>query len=535
MGLFSNFFKKKSAPPKKVEKNPPKQVEKPKAKKIALQYLPDDIIMEDYELSGAFRIDIIMVLAKATGDNSAYKDQKLLYQVIVEDGVIVIPLVLFKGGNKYGFFVFYTENEAANYLKYRKLLTEEADFEEVYYLSNFDPMKYEVTDGKLEVGTSFHALFRTGDDATEETYEGEYAMWWSSDDDPHLGSSPTKDHYRTIYDNLFGYESFFVGMLVHSLKNNEEISRISLPEETKTLSVIGPEDKKMLIELSAEKGIQFLFPTQNTSTKYRHNVLKLIAKSIKFLNAGMQERNVPQERYETHPKAYFDEIIANLESGRGVYTSLNSVTIGNPLEKIDPFSDDTIDLEKVVIRMKVMYENNEGPKSNSVPNIPEEMQPVMMEYHEDLMIGLAMDMGHSYTFINNKMLHGSSVSKEELANRGIQNIIAEVGEQIKVNGDPTQSHIMITCGGNHEMALLALDSFWDSIGEFIKSDFCVCFPVRDILMASNFYFEAGMDGLRDTKRKFYYDPNQPHLMSNGLYLRKDGKWKLIERVDPLSS
>ncbi len=535
MGLFSSFFKSKKTKPSNTSSNKPTTNNSAMTKadrglrdipESFYHNLPSEIDMNGFSLAGAFRIDLILLMGRISGDGKPFDGMELLYDVMLEDGVINVPLVMFKEGKKYGFFAFYSEMEASNFKKFKNVLTTQSDFKNCYYISSFNPEKYAEDDGILEKGTSFNAILKLDKEGTDKTFEGHYAMWWSTSEDPHFGSSKTKEYYHTIYENLDGFESIFIGMLVNSWNNKDEFSRVRLPDEERIFYCIGPENKKCLISLSQEKGFRILLNRQIVSTEYRHRLLRLVAKSIKFLKAGFKEREIPMdEKIDPKPIDYYNFLSQQISEAKVVAEAIAPITIGTPPPIIHP-RDEGINEERLVIRIKI-----QGDITEDSLTLPEEQQPVIFPFQEDILIGIAQDMGHSYEFVNNNLLADSGKDKKELANIGIANILKEIGDKIKVQGDPNDSHIMIACGGNHESALLVVNDFWNQIGDFIKSDFCVCFPVRDILLAANFYNEKAMDNLRTAIKNFYYNPEQPFKLSNGIYLRKEGTWKLIERIE----
>jgi len=461
MGFFSKLFGGKKKQDSDRER--PKSSSQPKSytkdyetPQRTFAKMPDDVDVSDYKLAGVARIDIIIMMGKMIGADLPYQQEGIIYEALSDEGVISIPLVVSKNDKLYGVFAFYSEAEAANFKKFRELLTSKCGFEEVYYISAFDPEKYTIADGEVEKGTTFHAVFKKEEQPKEEAYEGRYAVWWSSTDDPLFIDSRTAHYYQEINEAIKDYGSYFCGIFMSGLAR-KDFERILLPQEPATVYVTGPNEQRCLIMLSEANGFQFLLPRDKVDAAYRHNLLKLISKSMVFL------RNQP------------------------VMENVSQVIIGNP---VVPEQKRAIDLNKVIIRVKAGDVNIEVKKDGKTIKLEDGQQPAFADFQENFKLGLAMDMGHSYEFISNQLLQDSEFSFGDLIEAGRVNILKEVQGNIQIVGSPEEGMVMITCGGNHESALIMFDEFWEQVEGMIKSDICMAIPVRDMLLVSNFYKEG---------------------------------------------
>lgn len=538
MGLFSKWFGKKAGQKQSQGSNTSSNAEpKPNATKRDYEkpertflYTPDEVDFSDFTLAGVARIDIILAMARMTGDNNPYDEHGILYEALSDEGVITIPLVMKKGEDLFALFAFYSEAEAANYKKFKQVLVEKCAFKDCYYLSAYDPEKYRVEDGQIEKGTSFHAIFKLEENAQKEDFEGRYSMWWSTPDDPLFLDSPTAEYYQTIYNSLNGYASYLCGMLICGLRR-QEFGRINLPEEESLIYVTGPNMVKCILALGQEKGIRFLLPRDKVDADYRNNLLKLVSRSMDFLQKGLEERKVPVDpSIEPNPLDWYTFLIEQMRTHGSTSESIGNITIGDP---VIPKEERKIVPEKLVVRMKVGNQplNLHSNKRQESLDLPPGQEPVFMDFQEDFIMGLAMDTGYSYEFVNQDMLkkHGGQV--ETLMQQGMDNILNEIKENIQVHGDIQTGACMITCGGNHEASLILFDGFWNQVAEMAQTDICMALPVRDILLVCNFYNTTAMDQMRQKIQQFYYDKDQPHPMSPRIYLRKENQWKKVEEVE----
>jgi len=538
MRFFSRLFggNKKQTTKQEVSKPTPKtNTSKPKTPtkdyetpKRTFALMPDDVDVSDYKLAGVARIDIIIMMSKMIGDQLPYEQEGIIYEALSDEGVISVPLVVSKHEKRYGVFAFYSEQEAANFKKFREVLTSKCGFEDVYYISAFDPEKYTIADGEVEKGTTFHAVFKKEEQPKEEDYEGRFAAWWSTNDDPLFIDSPTAKYYQDITDAIKDYGSYFCGIFMSGLAR-KDFERIMLPKEPATVYVTGPNEQRCLIMLSEGQGFQFLLPRDKVDAEYRHNLLQLISKSMVFLRKGLIEREVPKDdAAHSNCGHEFDTMMEDIRNNQPVIENIAQVTIGNP---VIPEQKREIDLAKVIIRVKAGDVNIELKQEGKVVKIEDAQQPAFADYQENFKLGLAMDMGHSYQYISNKLLEESEFSFGDLIEAGRVNILKEIKGNIQLVGNPEEGMVMITCGGNHESALIMFDEFWEQVEGTIKSDICMAIPVRDMLLVTNFYNAKGMDDLRANIQKLYHDPNQRGHISNHLYLRKEGRWKSIEVVE----
>ena len=193
---------------------------------------------------------------------------------------------------------------------------------------------------------------------------------------------------------------------------------------------------------------------------------------------------------------------------------------------------------KILPRIKAdyshdIYANDSGKfLGNPMPGnlkIPEKFLPIIASLTADLSLLFAIDTGDQYTIINNEFLEQNpEYNVERLKAEATTNLVKEIGQQIKVNGDVT-SRCMITCGGNFEAALLLLD-FWDQIHDQMGEEIYMALPTRDVLFAASMTEENRQVLMSSVKG--FFDKDADYLTSKALYIKRKGSLEL--RIDQVA-
>ena len=134
---------------------------------------------------------------------------------------------------------------------------------------------------------------------------GEYAMWWRSDDDTTFHYSITYEHLNKMYQILNGYESYLTGYVLRQtrIKTEMQIERIILPENHASYILAAPEGKYVVLDLSQEKGIRFLFSVNNTTKEYRERFLKGAIVDFAANMIPLKNKNFPKDE-RTDPNSF---------------------------------------------------------------------------------------------------------------------------------------------------------------------------------------------------------------------------------------
>lgn len=263
-----------------------------------------DFGFEDFELgiSGKVRVDGILAIAEfqKRAENKGVKfSYSVMYVSLLEEGALTVPVVINFGEEAYTLYFIYNEDDL---LKYKDLQehVNKTKYPNLIYFSSipiyegYEPKKiiepFQLADMRIE---------------KEPKVNGTYAMWWSNKGQEKFANSETLNLLTKLYEVFKGYESYLVGYLLRQTRITEEkeLQRMNLPETSKNFVILGPENKLIILDISQEKGIRFLFPTEDTSKEYRERFLKGVL--VDFLSTRMYlQKNELEEDELKEPNSY---------------------------------------------------------------------------------------------------------------------------------------------------------------------------------------------------------------------------------------
>ena len=165
-------------------------------------------------------------------------------------------------------------------------------------------------------------------------------------------------------------------------------------------------------------------------------------------------------------------------------------------------------------------------------DIPEDQKPITKILYEDLLLCFAIDLGDSYKILQNEVFKKNpNLNIDMLHQVSVNALIGEIGEQIKINGDPNHL-LMVTAGGNFEAAIILLDSFWEQIHQQINGNAIISIPARDLLFICKEGNQDALEKLREITKGYFDNPETQGLLSKALYLKEIGKseLKIIEKT-----
>lgn len=226
------------------------------------------------------------------------------------------------------------------------------------------------------------------------------------------------------------------------------------------------------------------------------------------------EREVPKVQNPEHEEQHFDN---QKQESKG-----NSVRI-LPRIKVDYSHKIYVDDQ-----LKSFTGN---PMTNQM-EIPENQKPIIKPLYEDLILCFAVDEGNSYKILQNEIFEKNPNLNEDILQQiSINSLIEEIGEQIKINGDP--NHIlMVTAGGNFEAAIILIEKFWEQIHQIINGNAIISIPAKDLLFISKEGNQKALDQLREITKGYFDNPETQGLLSKALYLKEIGKneLKIVEKT-----
>ena len=235
----------------------------------------EDHGFEKFELgiSGKVRVDGILAIAElqkraeSLGVKFSYS---VMYVSLLEEGALTVPVAINFGDKAYTLYFIYNEEDL---LKYKSLEQHvgRTKFPNLIYFSSIP-----IYDGYTP--KEIIEPFQLADMRVEKDpkISGTYALWWSNNGQDKFGGSKTHELLSKLYEVFHGYETYMFGYLMRQtrISENTELQRIGLPEASKNFVILGPENKLIILDISQEKGIRFLFPTEDTSIAYRNRFLE---------------------------------------------------------------------------------------------------------------------------------------------------------------------------------------------------------------------------------------------------------------------
>lgn len=298
MGLFDKLFGRK-----KEEKQ---AAPKSKAEKKQNYFITNsqEFGLGEIELgiSGKVRVDGILAIAAmekiAKERNQPFK-YNVMHTTLLEEGALTVPVVCTIGEDKYSVYFIYHEEEL---LKYKDLVQHisRTPYPDLIYFSSIP-----IYDGYQP--KPIIEPFQLADLRVDRGGEvaGKFAMWWSTDEDPYFHQSKTFEYLSKLNELLHGYETYMTGYVLRQTRISQEqdLKRTRLPERNATYVIDAPEEKKVLLDISQEKGIRFLFPIDNTTQAYRERFIKGAMVDFVANILPLKQHNVPIDE-KTEPNSY---------------------------------------------------------------------------------------------------------------------------------------------------------------------------------------------------------------------------------------
>jgi len=148
--------------------------------------------------------------------------------------------------------------------------------------------------------------------------------------------------------------------------------------------------------------------------------------------------------------------------------------------------------------------------------------PVLRALLPGLLTAYLVDEGDSFAYVQGRDLRGAGISQEQLHSQAVANLAELADQQLTIRENGPVSALFLD--GNFEASLLLLDDLWtDRLREYAR-DPIVAIPARDILAFCDVESTAGVSELRAVVKRVW--PTGDHLLSENLYRRVDGIWRV---------
>lgn len=302
MGFFDKLFGRNKKHTSKREV-PQKETPQQKKQNYFLTNSSEHGLGEiELGITGKVRVDGIMAIAamekiaKERGEEFSFS---AMHTSLLEEGALTVPIVCSIGSKKYSLYFIYKEEE---FLKYKDLVNHvgRTPYPNLIYFSSM-PI-YDGYDPKPIIEPFQLADLRVDNGGK---VAGQFAMWWSIEEDPHFHKSKTFEYLTQLNEFMKGYETYMTGYVLRQTRivQEMELKRMRLPENHMTYVIDAPEEKKILLDISQEKGIRFLFPLDSTSKEYRERFLKGAMVDFIANIVPLKQANVPVDE-EIDPNSY---------------------------------------------------------------------------------------------------------------------------------------------------------------------------------------------------------------------------------------
>ena len=119
---------------------------------------------------------------------------------------------------------------------------------------------------------------------------GQYAMWWPSENDASYTTTPSRQAIRRAYAALDGIETSILGVFMAMAGEEETGVRVALPRETVTRYFQDETGAPFLLSVSVGKGMRFHFHSDHTAPIRRDAFWQSLAQGAEAWRIGLAER-----------------------------------------------------------------------------------------------------------------------------------------------------------------------------------------------------------------------------------------------------
>ena len=224
---------------------------------------------------------------------------EIMYTSLLKEGALTIPIVLSIEGVNYSLFFIYSEDEL-QYLNDLIIQVKRTEYSNLILFSTIPVVENSITKSILYP-------FKLSDLYFEEDIEleGDFAMWWSCEEELCFDDNQTFKYLKSIYRSIKGFESCFYTYILHQISGEKRnnLARKKLPKEEVNFVLKAPQNKHVILQISQEKGIRFLFEQKSTSFNYKLFFLEGITKEFYEFRILLENQEISFDK----PLEYYPE------------------------------------------------------------------------------------------------------------------------------------------------------------------------------------------------------------------------------------
>jgi uncharacterized protein YtpQ (UPF0354 family) len=176
------------------------------------------------------------------------------------------------------------------------------------------------------------------------------------------------------------------------------------------------------------------------------------------------------------------------------------------------------------IQSAVAYLKPEIPSADPAPvlSLNADDSPILREFAPGLLTAYVVDEGESFCYVQGRDLRQAGMQEEELHRLAVANLAQLAEGKVTIRGSDQMWGLFFE--GNLEASLMLLDDLWTYGLRKYAADPVVAIPSRDVLAFCDVGSSAGVSELRSVVSRVW--PIGDHLLSQNLYRRVDGKWRV---------
>ncbi|GAA0379845.1 DUF1444 family protein [Bacillus horti] len=182
-------------------------------------------------------------------------------------------------------------------------------------------------------------------------------------------------------------------------------------------------------------------------------------------------------------------------------------------------------VDETIHSIQLMFESVEARKTKKLSEQQEHIYPVMRstsfpteapsglklvhdEHSAESRIYYALDLGQSYSLIDDSMLTASDWTKQELKERALFNL-RRLSNEAKVDTVAGNDFYFISTTDGYAASRILNQTLLNEYQQKVKGDLCIAIPHQDVLIFADLRNEAGYDVLGQMGFQFYTSGQLP--------------------------